>query len=235
MNVVGRSAIRDTQISTSAAHRNSRVALTASFTGAWRFYRPGRAISVTRPFHPRPPQPRSGSQHCERAVRHITLTCCQRRPRHGLPRLPQRCEGCQPTNVPRPGRRMLSLWHIPRYPKRDHYPTLLEARRTDGGAPHGQDGRVAGSTDCHERMLSTLPDRAKGQDEASRLHTFASDQRAGTSGKARKPAPQQMRNSFSHFLSGVSRRAGVISATQPEEHRCDRSQAAGFHGVGSSA
>ena len=83
-----------------------------------------------------------------------TLTRCQGHPRHGLPRLPQRCEGCQPTHLPGPGRRMPSLRPIPRYPKRDHYPTLVEARRTDGGAPHGQDGRVAGSGDCHERTPS---------------------------------------------------------------------------------
>ena len=79
-------------------------------------------------------------------------------PRHELPRLPQSCEGCQPTHIPGLGRRMSSLRPVPRYPKREHYPTLLEARRTDCGAPHGQEGRVAGSGDCHERMPSTLPD-----------------------------------------------------------------------------
>ena len=114
-------------------------------------------------------------------------------PRHELPRLPQRCEGCQPTHIPGLGRRMSSLRPVPRYPKREHYPTLLEARRTGGGAAHGQGGRVAGSGDCHERMPSTLPDLAKGQYELSHFHTFAAE--------AGRPAPRQMRNSLPRRLT----------------------------------
>ena len=52
MTAVGRSQIRDTRISISAAHRRLRVIPTASFTGAWHFNHQGRAISSPRPFHP---------------------------------------------------------------------------------------------------------------------------------------------------------------------------------------